>query len=177
MIDKNEALINIYAIFMTLKENIKLSEFCLNSLFIILIFIISMIIYWDTINSKVAKTSRCKRQLDMSNKNNNFYIIKATDKNKSPLYDITYDTTQYNTNVECACNPGKFINNFTNIPIRNLRTNTNTVVDKTCNCDKYYDLGYKNEKLKLDGDPGLLRYMINTDNTDFFDNLTYSPYN
>ena len=169
--------IQFFKIFDILKEKISFSELLLNTLFIILLFIITSIIYWDTINSKVAQNSRCKKQLELSSSNKNTYNILATDKNNKPLFNISYDTSQNNTNVECACNVGTFMNNFTKIPVRNLKNNTNSLIDKSCTCDKYYDIGYNNEKVIYQGDPGIIRYMNNNNNTDFFDSITYSPYN
>jgi len=151
------------------------SEFFLNILFIGLVIIISFIIYWDTINVRVSSTSRCKRQMDIYNKNKGMFIINAKDKSKEPLYTITYDTKQNNTNVECTCKSGKYINYFNNIPVKNMRTNKDVKVDKVCQCDRYYNVGMLNENVIYDGEPGIIRYMTTT-SSDFFDNLVYAPY-
>jgi len=150
-------------------------ELLLNFLFICLVFIISMIIYWDTVNGRVSRTSRCKRQMDIYNKNKGTYVISATDKSRQPLYRITYDTNQKNTNVECSCTPGKYMNNFNDIPLKDMRKNKNVKVDKVCACDKYYNIGMINENVLYDGEPGLLRYMT-TNDSDFFDTLVYEAY-
>lgn len=170
-----DALLFIYRIIDVFKQEFTAGEIFLNLLFISLIIIISLIIYWDTINVRVSKTSRCKRQMDIYNKNKGIYIINAKDKSKQPLYTITYDTKQNNTNVECACESGKFINYFNNIPVKNMRTNKDVKVDKTCSCDKYYNVGTLNENVIYDGDPAILRYMT-TNSSDFFDSLVYAPY-
>lgn len=172
----SQAVLVVYKIMNALSKKINITEFFLNTLFIILFFVITIIVYWDTINSQVAKTSRCKRQLDMASKVSGIYTVKASDKNNKPLYNISYDLVQYNTNVECACDAGTLMNSFDNIPVRNMRNNTDTFISKKCNCDKYYEVGYNNEKVNFDGDPGIVRYIINQKNTDFFDNLTYNPY-
>lgn len=171
----NNALVTVYTIIDTFKQEFTIAEVFLNILFIALIVIISLIMYWDTINVKISKTSRCKRQMDIYNKNKGMYIINATDKSKQPLYTITYDTKQNNTNVECACESGKFINYFNNIPVKNLRKNTDVKVDKVCSCDRYYNVGTLSENVVYDGDPGILRYMT-TNSSDFFDSLVYAPY-
>ena len=157
------------------KQEMNPGELFLNILFITLVIIISLIIYWDTINTKISTTSRCKRQLDIYNKNKGIYTLNAHDKSKDPLYKINYDANQYNVSVECACKPGKYINQFDNILVKNMKTNKDTKVDKMCSCDKYYNVGLVNDNVQYDGDPGLLRYMT-TNNSEFFDNLLYSPY-
>ena len=171
----NQATMIIYRFLDVFKHNFHPGEIFLNILFISLIIIICMIIYWDTINSRVAQTSRCKRQMDLYNKNKGIYTIKANDKMRNPLYNITYDTHQYNTDVECSCKGGKYVNYFNNIPVKNLRTNKDVKVDKICSCDKYYNVSILNENIVYDGEPGLLRYM-NANNSDFFDNLVYATY-
>lgn len=150
-------------------------EIMLNILFIILIIIFSMIIYWDTINRQVAKTSRCKRQMDIYNKNKGLYVINATDKEKKPLYTITYDVNQNNTDVKCNCKEGQFVNYFNGIPIKDTKTNKDTKVDKICSCDKYYNVGLTNDNVVYDGEPGILRYMT-AGNSDFFDNIMFADY-
>ena len=171
----DNAILNIYRIIDILKQEFTAGEIFLNSLFIALLIIISLIIYWDNINIRVSKTSRCKRQMDIFNKNKGMFVIEAKDKSRQPLYKITYDTNQNNTNIECSCENGKFINYFNNIPVKNLRTNKDVKVNKTCTCDKYYNVGTINENIIYDGEPGILRYM-NTNSSDFFDSLIYSPY-
>lgn len=165
----------LYRILDIFRQRIHPGEFLLNVLFITLFIIFSMIIYWDTINTKVSNTSRCKRQMDIYNKNKGMYSVLAADKSKDPLYTVEYDTNQLNTNVECSCKPGKYVNHFNNIPVKNMRTNKDVRVDKMCTCDKYYNIGILNENVQYDGEPGLLRYMA-TNNTEFFDNILYSPY-
>lgn len=172
----NESFLFIYRIIDAFKEEFQIGELFLNILFITLVIIISIIIYWDTINSKVAKTSRCKRQMDIYNKTKGMYIINAQDKSRDPLYTISYDINQNNTNVECSCKTGKYINYFNNIPVKNLRNYKNEYVDKVCTCDKYYNTGMLNENIMYDGEPGVIRYMT-TNNSDFFDNIVYAPYN
>jgi uncharacterized membrane protein len=48
-------------------------EIGLNLLFVCIIIIFSMILYWDSINRQVSKTSRCKRQMDIFNRNKGVY--------------------------------------------------------------------------------------------------------
>lgn len=172
------AVLAVYRLLSIFQKPFTPGEIFLNVLFISLIIIISLIIYWDTINVRVSKTSRCKRQMDIFNKNKGVYIINAKDKSKEPLYTITYDTKQNNTNVECTCNAGKYINYFNNIPVRNLRTSKDVQVDKVCQCDKYYNVGMMSENVIYDGEQGIVNYIHDSSYTDFFDALiTDSTYN
>lgn len=172
---KNILELNVLKFFNIYTNGYTISEIILNILFILLILIITAIIYWDTINSKVSKNSRCKRQLDLYENNNGNYVIKATDKTNQPLYNIIYDTKQKNTAIECACNAGTNINNFTNISVKNIRNNKDVKYDKTCSCDKYYNIGIENDNINYIGEPGIVRYM-KTGYSDFFDILSYNMY-
>lgn len=164
----------IYKIIDAFNSHYTVGEILLNLLFIIILITLSVILYWDNINTKVNKISRCKRQIEISNKNQ--FIIHATDKSNNNLFEIEYDTNQYNTNVECKCKPGKYINNFENIPVKDLKQNKDVKINKVCSCDKYYNTGMINENIVYDGEPGILRYMT-TKNSDFFDQLVYAAYN
>lgn len=167
----------IYKIYDAFNEKYSTGEIILNTLFIIIVIVIFTILYWDNINTKVNKVSRCKRQMEIyNNKDKGEYIIHATDKSKEKLFDIIYDTKQFNTNVECKCEPGKYINNFNNIPVKDMKKNKDVKINKVCSCDKYYNTGMINENVIYDGEPGIIRYMT-TDNGDFFDQLVFSAYN
>ncbi len=163
----------IYSLFNVFNKPYKLSEIFLNTLFVFLIIIVSTIIYWDTINRKISSTSRCKRQMDIYDKTKGLYIINATDKNKAPLFTITYDVNQKNTSLECKCNNGNLVNNFNDIPVRDLKTNKDVKYNKSCTCDKYYNIGVNSEDILYDGDPSIIRY-INTGQSDFFDTIDYA---
>lgn len=171
----NTMFLMLHRILDVFKQQFQPGELFLNVLFISLVCIISLIIYWDTVNTKVSKTSRCKRQMDIYNKNKGVYVLNATDRAKNPLYSVSYDMNQLNTNVECACESGKYVNHFENIAVKDLKSNRNVKVDKICSCDRYYNVGMQADNVEYDGDPGLLRYMT-TNNSEFFDNLLYSPY-
>jgi hypothetical protein len=146
-----------------------IGEFLLNLFFVILVIIITVIIYWDSINNMVSSKSRCKRQLNIINNKNGEYLISARDKNNNRLFNISYNFSEKSTNVECDCNEGDVVNTFENIRVRNLRNNTDTTVDKTCSCEKYYDTGSGDSEILYDGEPGVIRYM-NTNDNEFFIN-------
>lgn len=166
----SDILDEIYDIFTTKYE---LGEFLLNLFFIILIIIITLIIYWDNINTMVSSKSRCKRQLNIINNTNGEYLINARDKNNNDLFNISYNISAKSSAVECACNNGDVVNTFEDIPIRNLRTNSDTNITKTCTCDKYYDTGPGGLEILYDGEPGIIRY-ITANDSDFFNNALKS---
>ena len=49
-------------------------ELILNILFILLLLLISSIIYWDTISTKIKKNSRCRRNKDLFDKLNGILL-------------------------------------------------------------------------------------------------------
>ena len=123
-----------------------LYEILLNLLFIILVIVISIIIYWDTINRKVENNSRCKKQKDLYDKLNGIFTINVKDKSGDNLFNINYDFNKKEENIKCNCKYGEYANSFKNIPIRVLRNNTNIIThnELPCKCDKYYDYNINN---------------------------------
>ena len=73
---------DIFYIFTTKYE---ISEVLLNFFFTTLVIIITVIIYWDSINGQVTSNSRCKRQLNIINNLSGEYLINARDKNNRDL--------------------------------------------------------------------------------------------
>jgi hypothetical protein len=55
-----------------------IGEFLLNLFFVILVIIITVIIYWDSINNMVSSKSRCKRQLNIIDNNTSISNYKNT---------------------------------------------------------------------------------------------------
>tara|TARA_Y100000389_G_scaffold51740_1_gene47469 strand:- start:3646 stop:4206 length:561 start_codon:yes stop_codon:yes gene_type:complete len=149
-------------------------EILLNILFIILVLIISVIIYWDTINKKVENNSRCRKQKDLFDKLNGIFTINVKDKSGDNLFNIDYDFNNKSESIKCSCKSGEYSNSFTNIPIRLLRTNENDVTNKElpCKCDKFYE--YNKKDSIYEGEPGLIRYMINHNNDNFFKEVNYA---
>lgn len=166
----------IYKLIDALNTKYTYSEISLNLIFLVIIITLFVILYWDSINQKVNKLSRCKRQMNIYNNSDSEFVIEASTKSKERLFDITYDINQYNTNVECKCESGNFVNEFNNINVRDMKKNKNVKVNKICSCDKYYNTGMQSENVIYSGEPGILRYM-KTNNTDFFDNLIFATYN
>ena len=155
----------IYYIFSTKYE---ISEILLNFFFIVLVIIITLIIYWDSINGYVSSNSRCKRQLNIINNITGEYLINARDKNNRDLFNITYNMDKRSVSVECGCNNGDVVNNFAGIKVRDIKNDKDLDISKQCMCDKYYDTEMGSEII-YDGEPGILRYINSGDET-FFTN-------
>ena len=73
-------------IYTILTKDITMSEILLNMTFIIIIFIISYIFYWDILNKQVINNSKCKNNLKIMNSDRNFYYVNAKDDNNTYLY-------------------------------------------------------------------------------------------
>tara|TARA_B000000475_G_scaffold256596_1_gene237183 strand:- start:54 stop:554 length:501 start_codon:yes stop_codon:yes gene_type:complete len=144
-----------------------LYEFLLNILFISLLIIIGSIIYWDSINKKISNKSRCKKQRDIYDKNNGVYILNVKNKTGNNLFNIKYDFEKKIQGIDCACNKGDINCKFEDINYRNLKKNENMVQSKVCSCDNVYT--YDIHDAIYEGPPELIRYMIDSQNSIFFD--------
>lgn len=154
-----------------------IGEFLINFFFILFIIIITIILYWDNINTRVSINSRCKKQLDVIDKAKGIYRIDAKDKNDNALFNIKYILGAKRNSVECECKDGDVVNTFRDIPIRDLQNNKDTNVTKTCMCDRYYDIGIDGKNIMYSGEPGILRYMDTKQDTMFFDTYYNNQFN
>ena len=148
-------------------------EIILNILFILLLLLISFIIYWDLINRKVIKTSRCKKQKQLFDKNNGVYKVNVKDKNGNKLLNIQYDFRNKKNNIYCddVCINGEVVQQFDKIPFLDLENGKDETKTLNCHCDKKYE--YNNFDSIIDGEPGLIRYMKNNEK-DFFESIKYN---
>lgn len=146
-------------------------EIILNLSFILILFIIAFIFYWDSINRSVINTSRCKAIIrnDDATYTANFYDDKSTKEKK--LFSISYDNSR-NHNVKISCEgvcaksstePGVQQNNFS-IPYFNYKDQAiDDTYIKRCYCDKLYDVATNPTpsnfgNLGIDGDVFLSDY-------------------
>lgn len=158
-----------------LPKNWSIYEISLNILFVFLLIMISILIYWDSINRKISANSRCVKQKELHNKSNGIYSINVKTKNNENLFKIRYDIINKKENIDCACNKGNTNNTFSKIPIRILKTNDNKYSDDLyCKCDKEYTYDNSHKDLILEGEPELIRYMNNQDSDDFFKKINYN---
>jgi len=144
-------------------------EFILNLTFVLIIFIIIVILYWDSINRSIISNGRCKININDSDITYNLNIFSKTnspDTNNTNLINISYDNTEeHNHKIDCACPYGNIPNDF-NIPMWNNVEQKVYNARKVCFCDKNYQSPITNsitntinkDKLKLDGDAFLIDY-------------------
>lgn len=168
----SDFLDEIYEIF---TSKYYIGEFLINLFFILLVMIISVILYWDNINNKVSSNSRCKRQMDVIDKAKGAYVIDAYDKNNNKLFDISYVLGAKRVSVDCKCKEGDVVNNFRNITVRDLKSAKDTILDKKCMCDQFYDTGVTNQEIIYKGEQEIIKYM-DTKDTTFFDNYYNKQY-
>lgn len=144
-------------------------EIILNLSFVLILFIIAFIFYWDSINRSVINTSRCKAIIknDDSTYTVNFYSDRETKKDK--LYSISYDNTRnHNVKITCEGSCGKSssegVKNNINVPYFDYKEQKiDGSYTKICYCDKDHKLdGIDNygshQLLGMDGDEFLADY-------------------
>lgn len=127
--------------------------------------------------SDMRKTSRCYNETQLS-KEHNIYNVRASVLGR-PAFDVTYNTEDNSTSINCACPEGRIDSTFTNIPYYDMRPNTpydNRVQmrDKlTCQCETGISADAKDLKVNYTGEPGIKIFMHNPQKRDFFDNIVY----
>ena len=146
-------------IFIIISKKQTLFEFLLNLSFVLIIFAIIVIFYWDSINRSIIHNSRCKVSIDNSDITYNLNVSINKDNDNANLFNISYDNSkEKNVKIECACPIGEQINKF-NIPFYNTRDNKVEELNKYCYCEKDYQYNSDEmEKLNLDGDAFMIDY-------------------
>jgi hypothetical protein len=132
-------------------------------LMVMLILISSIIIFWQLVSQKVDSISKCK---NTNKEYSSIYVVNAKDEVDRDLYKVSYDFKTKKSKVSCTCKPGNTLNKFSNIPIRDMKTFEDTVVDKQCYCKDLFDDNEKGSYFY--GEPGIVRYIMTKDST-FFD--------
>lgn len=146
-------------IFSIISKKQTLFEFLLNLSFVLIIFVIIMIFYWDSINRSIINNNRCKVSIDNSDLTYNLKVSNTSIDNAN-IFNISYDNTKdKNIKIDCSCPVGETLNKF-EFPYYN---NENKKIDnrtKYCYCAKDYQ--YTNNanltNLDLDGDAFLVDY-------------------
>jgi hypothetical protein len=165
----NRNMINIKYLFddiyMVMMKKQTIFEILLHLTFILIIFLLIVIFYWDTIKRNILKTARCKITMDNSDSQFN---VRLFDKNtNSSIININYDNTKkHNYKIDCVCPRGNELNNFKDIPVFNSDTKKVEKVDKICYCDDNYkkniydeNIGaLDNDNILLDGDSFLVNF-------------------
>ncbi len=134
-------------------------EFLLNLSFVLIIFAIVVVIYWDSINRSIINTNRCKINIDNDDLTYNIKVYNP-DKENANIFDISYDNSvDKNIKIDCSCPAGDTINKF-NIPYYNNKDRKVQQLEKYCYCSQNYQ--YDNlTSLKTEGDAFLVDYYDN----------------
>lgn len=103
---------NIIKYYNYLVDDWSLYEIILNILFIILLIIISILIYWDIINRKILKNSRCLKFNDLLNEGIFKIIVKYK---QDELFEIEYDFIKKETRLGKILPPKGSVENQINI--------------------------------------------------------------
>ena len=165
----NRNMINIKYLFddiyMVMMKKQTIFEILLHLTFILIIFLLIVIFYWDTIKRNILKTARCKITMDNSDSQFN---VRLFDKNtNSSIININYDNTKkHNSKIDCVCPRGNELNHFKDIPVFNSDTKKVEKQDKICYCDDNYkkniydeNIGaLDNDNILLDGDSFLVNF-------------------
>jgi len=138
-------------------------EFILNLSFVLIIFIILVILYWDNINRSIINKGRCKISINNSDVTYNLNIYDK--ETKTNIINISYDNSDSKHHkIDCACPIGNTINEF-NIPVWNQEQKKFYDSRKVCYCDNDYktnittnDQKLIKSKINLDGDAFLIDY-------------------
>jgi hypothetical protein len=137
-------------------------EFILNLSFVLIVFIILVILYWDNINRSIINNGRCKIAVNNSDVTYNLNIYDKT-KNTN-IIEISYDNTpEHNYKIDCACPVGNTINEFY-VPVWSQTENKIENRRKVCYCDNNYKTDVSDNvnnniiknKIGLDGDGFLI---------------------
>lgn len=136
---------------------------------VIVMIIIVRLFHYNSIESKVRKTSRCLREQTKGSRSGQYSVTASNAANEN-MYRVTYNMVDKSYNLDCACKEGETVNNFTNISVYDQRDPANpnkTITSKVCQCDKLlYSTG---DRIYYNGYPGLIRYM-NSKDSSFFEN-------
>ena len=144
------------------------TEILLFSITIALIIIITSLIHYTTINSRIQKESRCYRDKQDSNIGQGVYQLSAYTKDGTIIYAVTYDVGAKQYTIEQKC-PGGEVQNKVSIRVYDLGRKQMDRVEKIFECDKNYSL--RDATLYYRGDPGLVRFM-EYGNTEFFERVS-----
>lgn len=154
-------------------------EIILNILFIILLIIISVLIYWDTINRNIINKSRCLKFNDLLNEG----VFKLIVKNQKgvKLFEIEYDFKKEETRLGKFFPPkGSVVNDLDikSFPYYNFLDNSVDLhnILKKIKLDKDYVTDINNEKFDKDnftfeGEPKLINFIKDNTDIDFFNEI------
>lgn len=133
-------------------------EVGLFSVFIIALYLIFVLFFYDSVMNTVTQTSRCYRANQSAN-SNGVFTANASNQKGDSLYTVAYDMGAKTYNVECACPTGNVLNTYPKIDVYNLNTQQAQRIDKKmCSCDKQYYSPVM-DSIYYSGYPGITRFM------------------
>lgn len=141
-------------------------ELLLNITFVLIIFLLIVIFYWDSINRSIIKKNRCKIHINNEDKN---YNVEVIDSKNNKLLKISYDNSnKHNYKVDCLCPVGDVVNKFNNFYVYNNDIKKTEQGEKFCKCDKEYanDFGEENNYRYI-GDQFLMDYYGDINNNHY----------
>lgn len=145
----------------------------------ILFVLLGMFFHYNTVQLRVQQESKCLQETQLA-KSSGVYTAVAKVVNR-PAFQVSYDTIDKSSKVECACADGEVENTFTNIPYYDLRSTTPDkervqYKDKlVCSCESEISAAATDNNVSYYGEPGVTRFMYDQKNTGFFDTLLYGP--
>ena len=153
-------------IFIIIAKKQSLFEFLLNLSFVLIIFIIIVVLYWDSINRSIINNGRCKIKIDNSDVTYNLEFYNK-ERGNTNIFNISYDGVpdKHNLKVDCACPIGETPNNF-KVPVYDYGSKKVSSINKFCYCDANYDGdnvnnnigGIITDNVAMDGDAFLMDY-------------------
>jgi hypothetical protein len=162
------------------------TEVLLFGVSLISVYLIGVLLFYNSVQMSVKKTSRCYRDKQAVTSSGTF-TATATNQRNEPLYTVGYNMASKSFSVDCACPAGSVANTYPNIDIYNISTQqANRIDNKMCSCDKqYYAPAY--DSIYYTGYPGVTRFMnsaaqisdssqvTSKADTSFFTDALYGP--
>lgn len=136
-------------------------------LYLITFFLVSLIVVmfqYSRVQREVNRRSRCIRKRMLNSIDDEYSVQLTTLAENLPMYTVTYSPRKREMKYSCGCTKGDVANNWENVPLYNWSTNTTTSQAINCSCDRNYTA----TPTYYSGDPLLINYMKDPNNTTFF---------
>ena len=131
-----------------------------------MIILLIVLFHYSSIQTYVKNNSRCVKEKTKGRKQGS-YVVNALNENNEPLYKVTYNPSAKQYQLDCACEKGSVVNQFSGIKVYDMRDSQNPVKNidnQTCYCDKFVE---PRQNTYYTGYPDLIRFM-NYGDTAFF---------
>lgn len=146
------------------KENFPFKEILFFTVMMTLLILGVRLFHYTYVRKRVKEDSRCLRNKRMSSGNS--YVVKAVTATNDPMYKITYNLGAKQYLLECDCEGGDVVNEFSNIKVYDMRDpyKKERTIKKFCWCKNDISTG---QNAYYTGHPPLVRFMKEGD-TSFF---------